>query len=146
MRMACGIACSPARMNCDQFTARPWSRNASCRSRSTVAFDRAEFGGYAGVEDAYPLLAQEREQFGSFFVADDELDRHGHVGRELEEMLFVEDAVPTEAGDCAECRPAVDAHLLRLLEQPFEQGDVTVRAVLVHIEAKQRASHDPLHV
>ena len=65
------------------------------------------------------------------------------VGGELEEMLFVEDTVAAEAGHRAERRPAVDTHLLGLLEQPLEQGDVTVRAVLMHVEAKQRTSHEP---
>src|SRR5436309_2578195 len=128
-------------MNRDQSTLH--SLAAPCPSRSAIAFDRAELGHRAGVENAYPLRAQECEHLFGFFVADDELDCHGHVGRELEEMLFVEDTVAAEAGHRAERRPAVDTHLLGLLEQPLEQGDVTVRAVLMHVEAKQRTSHEP---
>src|SRR5438094_1214834 len=99
MRMACGIACSPALMNCDQFSLH--SFDAFRLSCSAIPFDRAELTHYAGVENAYPLLPQKREHLFGFFVADDEFDRHGHIGGELEEMLFMEDAVATEAGDRA---------------------------------------------
>ena len=42
-------------------------------------------------------------------------------------MLLVQDAVAAEAGDRAKRRAAVNALLLRLLEQPLVQRDMAVQ-------------------
>src|SRR4029450_605027 len=94
---------------------------ASAVTISALALDRAEFGRQAGVENAHPLCPQQRQEFFRFLVADDELDDDCHLRGELEEMLFVQDAVAAEAGDRAERRTAVDARLLRRLEAPPEK-------------------------
>src|SRR5271169_111241 len=106
-----------------------------------VAFDGAELGGHAGVEDAHPLLAQQVEKPLGLLVANDELDLDGHVGREIEEMLLVQDAMAPEPSNGAKCRAARDAELLGLLEQPLEERDMVLLAVLVHVEAKQGPFH-----
>src|SRR6516225_1275325 len=88
---------------------------------SAVALDCAELGRHARVKDAHPLSAQQIEELFSLGIGDHELDFHGAVGGELEKMLLVQNAVPAKASDGAERRAAVDADLLGLLEQPFEQ-------------------------
>src|SRR5215475_6317763 len=96
------------------------NRDDTLPLRSAIAFEDAELGGHAGVEDADSLLPQQREQLLGFFVGDHELDLDRRVGRELEEVLLVQDAVAPETGNRPESGSAVDAELLRLLEQPFE--------------------------
>src|SRR5438477_5642865 len=110
-------------------------------ARLTVTLDRAEFGGNARVEDADPLLPEERQQPFSFLVGHDKLHLDRHVGCQLEKMLLVQDAVAAESRDRAKRGAAVDAHFLGPLEQPLEQRDVLMRAILVNVEAKQGAAH-----
>src|SRR6266516_4204766 len=99
-----------------------------------VTLDRTEFGGDARVEDADALGPEERQQPFSLLVRHDELHLDRHVRGELEEMLLVQNAVTTEAGDGAKRGAAVDAHLLGLLEQPLEQRHVLMGAILVNVE------------
>src|ERR1043165_4201000 len=111
------------------------------RRYSTIAFDRAEFRGNSRVENADPLASQQSQQSVGFGLGGDEFDHDGHVGRELEEMLFVQDAMTPESGDGAKCRSATDTGLLRLLEQPFEQRDMVVDATFMHVKPQYRAFH-----
>src|SRR5215471_7954367 len=105
-----------------------WQRASGAMPlRSAVALDRAELGRHARVKDAHPLPAQQIEELFSLGIGDHELDFHSVVGGELEKMLFVQNAVPAEPGDSAKRRTAVDADLLGLLEQPFEQRDMAMR-------------------
>src|SRR5215468_9740708 len=114
----------------------------SLDARSAIALDGAEFRRNAGVEDADPLFAQQREQLLGLLVGDDELDLDGGIGRQLEEVLLVQDTVAAEAGNRAKRRTAVNAQLLGLLEQPLEQGDVAMGPVFVDVEAQDGSSHE----
>src|SRR6266545_2532093 len=96
---------------------------------SSVALDRAELGGHASVEDADALPAQELQELLRLLVRHHEFDLDGHVRRELEKVLLVQDAMPAETRDRPECRPAVNAEPLRLFEKPFEQRDVLVSPI-----------------
>src|SRR5215472_2246427 len=106
------------------------------RDESAIAFDRSELRGYPGVEDAHALPPQEIEQLVSLLVADHELHLDRHVRGEFEEVLLVQDAVAAIPRDRAKGRASVDAELLRLLEQPFEQCDMAMGPILVDIEAQ----------
>src|SRR6185295_10962199 len=98
-------------------------------------------GGDAHVQSADAFASQQFQQSVGFGVGDDKFDRDGQVGRELKKMLLVQDAMTPESGDGAKCRPAMDAGLLRLLEQPFEKRHMMVNAAFVHVKPQYRALH-----
>src|ERR1700733_12046347 len=81
--------------------------------------DDVENGGYARIHDAHVLVTDALEQPISHLVGKDEFNLDGQIACELKEMLLMQHAVTTEAGDGAECGAAVNAQFLGVLEQPF---------------------------
>src|SRR5205085_7629161 len=91
------------------------------------------------------LLPQQRKKPIRFVVVDGEIDLDGEIARELEEMLFVQYALPSIARYRAKRRSARNAELLRLLEQPLVEQHMAVLAILVQAKAQQRAVHHAFH-
>src|SRR5206468_4396324 len=88
------------------------------------------------------LALQQRQQLFRFLVGDHELDLDRHCRGELEEMLLVEDAMPSVSGDGAKRGSAVNSQSFRLFEQPLVHCDVMMDAIFVHVKTKQRTGHD----
>jgi hypothetical protein len=103
---------------------------------SVFALEHSEFGGQLGVKKMDTLALDELEEFLSVLFFQHELDLDGHISRQLEKMLFVQDAIVAVAGDGAECRTARYADFLRLLQQPFVQQNVMMFSVFVYVEFK----------
>src|SRR5436190_332714 len=100
-------------------------------ARLAVTLDRAEFGGNARVEDADPLVPEERQQPFSFLVGHDKLHLDRHVGCQLEKMLLVQDAVAAESRERSEWRrpePGARAESLTQRLRATEQEGPSPRA------------------
>lgn len=74
------------------------------------------------VEEALCLVLAERQA-----------DFYRYIAGELEDMLFMQFAVATEARDRTKGRAAMDPHLLGFFKQPFISEDST--AVLLDVES-----------
>src|SRR6185295_7046484 len=98
-------------------------------------------GRNTGVDNADALATQQVQHSLGFLVGDHELDLDGHVRRELEEVLFVQDAMPSVTGNRAKRRAAANTQLFSLFEQPLVQDDVRLLAILVNVKAQQLAVH-----
>src|SRR6187401_3351485 len=107
----------------------------------STAVDGAKLGGNTGVDNAHTLATQQLQQSLGFLVGDHEFDLDGHVRRELEEVLFVQDAMPSVTGNRTKRRAAADTQHFGLFEQPLVQGDMSLLAILLNVEAQQLAVH-----
>src|SRR6267143_1873870 len=112
--------------------------------KSSSSLDHAELRGKRRKKNAYLLAPQQDEQCLRLLIAQQEFDLDREIAGQFEEVLLVQHAVATVAGNRAESRTAVNPCLLSRLEQPFVEQDAVVLAVLVHIEAEVGAFHDYL--
>src|SRR6266480_1501023 len=118
----------------------------SRKSSSRRSLDHAELCGKGGVKDPHLLALQQAEQCLRLLIAEQEFDLDREIAGQFEEVLLVQHAVATVAGNRAKSRAAVSPCLLGRLEQPFVEQDALVLAVLVHVEAKIGALHDYLRM
>src|SRR4030095_2149414 len=109
--------------------------------RLSIAVDGAKFRWNTGVDNADALAMQQLQQSLGFVVGHDEFDLDGHVRRQLEEVLVVQDARPSVTGNRAKRRAAANTQHFGLFEQPLVQGDARLLAILMNVKAQQLAVH-----
>src|SRR5512135_815790 len=90
--------------------------DSSQDSRSDLAFSHAELRARAGVDDADAFAIQKLKKSVGLLIRQQKFDLHGQIAGQLEEMLLVEHAVSSVAGDRAERRASVNTRLLRLFQ------------------------------
>jgi len=74
------------------------------------------------------------EELRRLLITDHEHDFHRQIARQLEEMVFMQDAVPAKPSNGAKSRTAVDAQLLGLFQQPFIEQNAVMPAMLGDVE------------
>src|SRR5207248_10877115 len=93
------------------------------------------------VEQPNPVPMQERKEILRLLIGDKEFDFHGKGAGKLEEVTFVQDVMPSEAGHGLEGRATPNTPLIGLLQKPFPHRPSVMTMVFMDVESKQRPMH-----